>query len=310
MSRGGGRPQAVGGMTEAAYYHPLSDGRVVCDLCPHHCTLAEGQAGICRSRVHRGGRLWAMSYGHPCALAVDPIEKKPIARWHPGTECLSIACTGCNFRCLNCQNYAISQVSPDEVESGWLSPADIVRLARRYGQHQIAYTYTEPLTWFEYLRDTASLARESGMSNILVSAGYVEREPLEELLPLLDAANIDLKSFSDDLYRTVNGGHLQPVLHTLRRMREAGIWLEITLLVIPGVNDDGQMCRAMCQWLADNGFARTPLHLTRFFPQYKMADLQPTPVATLKAMKKIAEEEGIRTVLLGNVGTEEAVERS
>lgn len=288
-------------MKEAEYYHPLSDGRMACDLCPHHCTIAEGHAGICRSRINHDGKLWATSYGRPCALAIDPIEKKPIARWHSGTECLSIACTGCNFRCMNCQNHTISQVAPDEVRTEQLSPHDIIRLAMRHGQHQIAYTYTEPLTWFEYLRDTARLAHEAGFSNILVSAGYIESQPLEELLPLIDAANIDLKSFSDNLYKQVNGGHLSPVLHTLQSMKEAGVWLEITLLVIPGVNDDRQMCREMCRWLAGNGFSRTPLHLTRFFPQYKMKDLPPTPVTTLKALKVIAEEEGIETVLLGNV---------
>lgn len=240
-------------------------------------------------------------YGKPCALAIDPIEKKPLYHFHPGTTCLSLACTGCNFRCLNCQNNDISQVAPSDVNHYELSPEDVVALCQKHRCPGIAYTYTEPLTYLEYIIDCARLAHEAGLWNILVTAGYVCQEPLADLLPYLDAANIDLKSFSDDIYMKVSGGHLQPVLDTILAMKQAGVWVEITNLVIPGINDDMQMIRRMCRWLADNDLAEAPLHFSRFFPRYKMQDTPPTPVATLKAAKRVAEEEGIKHVYLGNV---------
>ena len=240
-------------------------------------------------------------YGKPCSLAIDPIEKKPLHHFHPGTTCLSLACTGCNFRCLNCQNHEISQVSPSDVGHYSLSPKQIVEICLEHHCPGIAYTYTEPLTYLEYITDTAKLAHEKGLWNILVTAGYVCQEPLKDLLPYLDAANIDLKSFSDDIYMKVSGGHLQPVLDSILAMRDAGVWIELTNLIIPGVNDDLLMIRQMCRWIADNGLADNPLHFSRFFPRYKMQDIPPTPVSTLQAAKRVAEEEGIRNVYLGNI---------
>lgn len=279
----------------------MDDGRVKCLLCPHHCHISEGRTGICRSRRNEGGVLLSEVYGRPCSLAIDPIEKKPLYHFHPGTKCLSIACTGCNFRCLNCQNHEISQVAPSEVGHYDLSPEAIIELCIEHRCPGIAYTYTEPLTYLEYITDTARLAHEAGLWNILVTAGYVCQEPLKDLLPYLDAANIDLKSFSDDIYMQVSGGHLQPVLDTILAMRDAGVWIELTNLLIPGINDDMQMIRQMCQWIAGNGFADNPLHFSRFFPRYKMQDIPPTPVHTLKAAKQIALEEGLKHVYLGNV---------
>ena len=284
-----------------ARYFRSVEGRVECLLCPHHCRMAEGQTGRCRSRRNRGGVLVSEVYGRPCALAVDPMEKKPLYHFHPGSKCLSIACTGCNFRCLNCQNHDISQVAPDEVDAYRLSPDEVVALTIKHHCPGIAYTYTEPLTYIEYVTDTARIAHEKGLWNILVSAGYVCREPLSELLPVLDAANIDLKAFDDTVYQKVCGGRLHVVLDTLSAMRDAGVWVEITNLVIPGVNDDGLMIERMCRWLVDNGFAETPLHFSRFFPRYRMSHLQPTPVETLKRARQIALEAGIRWVYLGNV---------
>ena len=272
-----------------------------CLLCPHHCHIAEGKTGVCRSRRNHDGGLVSEVYGKPCALAIDPVEKKPLYHFHPGTTCLSIACTGCNFRCLNCQNYDISQASPEQVDHYDLSPEEVVSLCLKHHCPGIAYTYTEPLTYLEYITDTARLAHEAGLWNILVTAGYVCQEPLADLLPYLDAANIDLKSFSDDIYKKVSGGHLQPVLDTILAMRDAGVWIELTNLVIPGINDDMQMIRRMCRWLADNQFTEAPLHFSRFFPRYKMLDIQPTPLPTLRSAKRIAEEEGIKYVYLGNV---------
>ena len=286
---------------ECRYYKRLDNGQVECTLCPHHCRIAEGKTGVCRSRKNQGGVLVSEAYGKPCSLAIDPIEKKPLYHFHPGTTCLSLACTGCNFRCLNCQNHDISQVSPEDVNHYELSPEDVVALCLKHHCPGIAYTYTEPLTYLEYIIDCARLAHEAGLWNILVTAGYVCQEPLADLLPYLDAANVDLKSFSDDIYNRVSGGHLQPVLDTILAMKQAGVWVEITNLVIPDVNDDMDMIRQMCRWLADNDLANAPLHFSRFFPRYQMQDVPPTPIATLKAAKQIAEEEGIKHVYLGNV---------
>ena len=285
---------------ECRYYQQLGDGVVECLLCPHHCRIANGRTGRCHSRRNHDGVLVSEVYGKPCALAIDPIEKKPLYHFHPGTTCLSLACTGCNFRCLNCQNHDISQVAPDDVDHYELSPEQVVALCLKHHCPGIAYTYTEPLTYIEYIIDTARLAHEKGLWNILVTAGYVCQEPLADLLPYLDAANIDLKSFSDDICQRVSGGHLQPVLDTILTMRDAGVWIEITNLVIPGVNDDMDMIRQMCRWLVDNGLAVNPLHFSRFFPRFKMQDLLPTPIQTLKQAKQIAEEEGLRYVYLGN----------
>ena len=292
-------------MTECRYYAKQDDGRVECLLCPHHCHIADGKTGLCRSRRNQGGVLYSEVYGKPCSLAIDPIEKKPLYHFHPGTTCLSIACTGCNLRCLNCQNHDISQASPSEVGHYDLSPLQVVELCLEHGCPGIAYTYTEPLTYLEYITDTARLAHEAGLWNILVTAGYVCQEPLNDLLPHLDAANVDLKSFSDDLYTRVNGGHLQPVLDTIVAMHHAGVWVELTNLVIPGVgpaaNDDMLMIRRMCRWIADNGLSDHPLHFSRFFPRYKLQHVPPTPIATLEKARRVALEEGMRHVYLGNV---------
>lgn len=255
---------------EAEFYEAAEGGRVVCRLCPHGCRLAEGERGKCRSRVCRGGRLVAENYGRVCALQIDPVEKKPLLHFHPGGSCLSLAAAGCNLSCLNCQNWDISQASTADVPYRQLDAADVARLAETNGCRMVAYTYTEPLTWLEYTRDCAVACRERGLKNILVTAGYVNARPLACLLPYIDAANVDLKSFSDDIYRSVSGVRLAPVLHTLKSMLDAGVWIEITNLLIPGVNDDMDMIVRMCRWLVDNGFADCPLHFSRFFPQYKM----------------------------------------
>ena len=286
---------------ECRYYQRLDDGMVECQLCPHHCRMGDGKTGICRSRRNHHGTLVSEVYARPCALAIDPVEKKPLYHFHPGTTCLSIACTGCNFRCLNCQNHDISQVSPSMAGHYDLPPKGVVELCMEHLCPGIAYTYTEPLTYIEYVIDTARLAHEAGLWNILVTAGYVCPEPLNDLLPYLDAANIDLKSFSDDIYKRVSGGRLSTVLDTILAMRNAGVWLEITNLVIPGVNDDIEMIGRMCQWLVDNGLADAPLHFSRFFPHYKMKNIPPTPLLTLRQAKQIAERQGIKHVYLGNV---------
>lgn len=288
-------------MKECLFYSRLDGGKVRCDLCPHCCVLASGQQGLCKSRRNAGGVMVSDVYGHPCALAVDPIEKKPLAMFHPGTRCLSMACTGCNLRCLNCQNHDISQATPCEVQSSDVSPESMVDLALEHGLPGIAYTYTEPLTYIEYVLDIARLARRHGLWNILVSAGYVNGQPLRQLAPLIDAANIDLKAFDDKIYMKQCGAHLQPVLDTLLTLKTAGTHLEITHLLIPQVNDDMDMFRAMCRWLVGHSLAGCPLHLSRFFPRYRMLDSYPTPLSTLFEARDIALQEGVEHVFLGNI---------
>jgi pyruvate formate lyase activating enzyme len=280
-------------------YHTTDKG-VQCDVCPHACHLAEGQYGICHSRVNRQGILISEGYGRPCALNIDPIEKKPLLHYHPGSRCLSVASTGCNFSCLNCQNADISQVKPSDVSSIDLPPEKLVDECAAHHCPAIAYTYTEPLTFFEYTYDSACLAHERGIGNIIVSAGYVNEAPLRQLCKVIDAANIDLKSFSDDIYKQVSHGTLAPVLRTLKILKDEGVWLEITNLLIPALNDDATMLHRMCHWLFTNDFEDTPLHFSRFFPMYKMDKLPPTPLSTLTMARTIAQQEGIRFVYIGN----------
>lgn len=297
-------------MNEATYYEPLPDGRMACHLCPQECRIAVGQTGRCRSRRNRDGRLWSEAYGRVCALQADPVEKKPLFHFHPGAFCLSLASTGCNLSCLNCQNWHISQASPAEVETYALPPSEVPALASKSGCRIVAYTYTEPLTYLEYTLDCARACRKAGLKNVLVTAGYVNEKPLADLLPYIDAANVDLKSFSDDVYRSVSHARLAPVLRTLEQMRDAGVWVEVTNLLIPGVNDAPAMIHALCTWLAGHGFADRPLHFSRFFPQYRMKDVPPTPVETLLQAREVAKACGLKYVYIGNVslpGAEDTV---
>lgn len=287
-------------MTEARFYKASDDG-VQCLLCPHHCHIKEGKRGLCRSRECHDGKLYAMSYGSPCALAIDPVEKKPLNRFMPGTYCLSLSCTGCNLSCRWCQNSDISQSTPEDVESGSLSAEEIVSICLKKGLPSIAFTYTEPFTWWEYMFDIASLAHEKGLKNILVSAGYVEKEPLSEILPFIDAANIDIKAMDDAFYRKFCGAKLSPVLENILAMKEAGVHVEITNLLVTGLNDSAEQVDKLCKWMVSNGLQEVPLHFSRFFPRYKMADISPTPKATLTMARDIALSLGIKTVCLGNI---------
>lgn len=288
-------------MKECSYYESKGNGSVVCRLCPHNCVIGEGHTGRCRSRQNVGGKLYSLVYCRPCAIADDPIEKKPLAMWHPGTRCLSLACTGCNLSCPNCQNYSISQVAPDDVPYDECAPEQMVQLARIHHLPAIAYTYTEPLTWIEYMSDIARLAHEDGLYNVLVSAGYVNEKPLRDLAPFLDAANIDLKSFSDETYRHYNGASLHPVLRTLTILRETGVHLEITLLLIPGINTDEAKLHAMFGWLVAHDMGGCAFHISRFFPMYKMQKASATPLADMRRAEAIAHNEGMAHVFLGNV---------
>ena len=286
--------------TEAQFWQATADG-VQCLLCPHRCRIREGGRGICRSRECRDGKLYALSYGLPCALADDPVEKKPLNQFLPGTRCLSLSCTGCNLSCRWCQNSDISQVSPEDAENTRLSPEEIVSIALRRGMPSIAYTYTEPFTWWEYMYDIAVLAHENGLKNILVSAGYVEKEPLQEFLPFLDAANIDIKAMDDAFYRKYCGATLAPVRENILEMHAAGVHVEITNLLVTGLTDSEEQVARLCRWMAENGLQDVPLHLSRFFPRYKFREAGPTPKSTLLKAREVAIAAGIRDVYLGNI---------
>ena len=288
-------------MMKEARFYTMTEAGVQCLLCPHHCRIQEGGRGICRSRECHDGKLWALSYGIPCALAIDPVEKKPLNRFLPGTYCLSLSCTGCNLSCRWCQNSDISQVAPEEAERTHLSPADAVDLCLRRGLPALAYTYTEPFTWWEYMYDIAALAHAKGLKNILVSAGYVEKEPLREILPYLDAANIDIKALDDTFYRQYSGATLAPVLDNILTMKAAGVHVEITNLLVTGLNDSADYVTRLCQWMADNGLQDVPLHFSRYFPRYRMKEPGPTPAATLFAARETALSLGIKDVFLGNI---------
>ncbi len=284
-----------------AYDYAADGTSVQCGICPNHCVLEPGDRSVCRSRVNIGGKMYSLTYGNPCAVHVDPIEKKPLNHFLPGSPVFSIATTGCNLRCLNCQNWDISQRRPEDVRHGEMFPDAVVREARRQEALSIAYTYSEAVTFYEYMLDTAGLAREAGLGNVLVSNGYISRDPLLRLCRCLDAANINLKSFEDRIYRCLNGGRLEPVLRTLKTLHEEGVWLEITTLVVPHYVDDADMIRRMCAWIAEELGPDHPLHFTRFHPAYRLTRLPPTPVATLERFRDIARREGIHHVYVGNV---------
>lgn len=286
---------------QGKFWVAAADGSVTCLLCPHHCLVRKGMSGLCRTRTNREGVLYTVAYGNPCSVAVDPVEKKPVYHFLPGTDILSIATAGCNFHCLNCQNRTISQVSPSSAEHYEMSPGQVVGTALRYGIPSIAFTYTEPTVFYEYMYDIAVLAHANGLKTVMVSNGYIDPEPLADLLPYLDAANIDLKTFDESLYRRVAGGKLQPVLDTLLALRQAGVWTEITHLVIPDMTDDASYFVSMCRWLINNGFETAPLHISRFFPCFKLQDLPPTPVEHLTRARQTAMKIGLHFVYTGNV---------
>ncbi len=286
---------------EGFLFTRLPEKRVQCEVCPNRCLLAPGDRSVCRSKVNMDGTLYTLVYGNPCSIHLDPVEKKPLFHFRPQTTAFSLATTGCNFRCLNCQNWEISQAKPHEVRHYELFPADAVKEAKRLGARAIAYTYSEAITFIEYMMDIARLARQEGLANIWVSNGYINREPLLQLCQVLDAANVNLKSYNDTIYQRLNGGRLSPVLATFKTLHEQGIHFEMTNLVVPGYVDNEEMARQMCGWIVKELGPDHPLHFLRFFPKYKLDRLAPTPVATLIRFRELAMAEGIRYVYIGNV---------
>jgi len=237
---------------EGFAYDKLKHKQVMCNICPNRCVLSPGDRSICRSKVNMDGTLYSLAYGNPCSINVDPVEKKPLYHFKPQTRAFSIATTGCNFRCLNCQNWEISQAKPHEVEHYDLFPDAVVRAAKQAEAASIAYTYSEATTYFEYMIDTARLAKNAGLSNLWISNGYINRKPLLALCKVLDGANVNLKSYSDAIYRKLNGGQLQPVLNTFKTLHEQGVHFEMTNLVVPGYVDDPEMLKQMCGWILHN----------------------------------------------------------
>lgn len=283
-------------------YHYIKVGRnVQCRVCPNECTLRPGDRSICRNKVYYEGKLYTLAYGNPCAVHIDPIEKKPLFHFLPATPIFSIATAGCNLRCLNCQNWSISQAQPEETKNYDLPPGKVIEAAAGSGCVSIAYTYSEPTAFYEYMYDTARLAHARGIRNVWVTNGYINEEPLRDLCGVLDAANIDLKSFKEEIYSRLNAGRLQPVLNTLETCKEEGVWFEITNLVVPGWTDDLVMIRKMCGWLVDHGFAEYPLHFSRFHPMHRLTHLPPTPVDTLLEARRVALKAGMHYVYVGNV---------
>jgi len=290
-------------MKEAMLYEKLSDNKVRCNLCAHRCIITEGKKGICKVRENRDGTLHTLVYGRTIAQHVDPVEKKPLLHFHPGTTAYSVATPGCNFRCRWCQNWEISQMVREQhfIMGEEASPEQIVAAAQQAGCQSIAYTYTEPSVFFEYTYDTARLAHETGLANIYVTNGYMTEEMLETFQPYLDAANVDLKAFRDETYRKYVGAKLQPVLDAMKVMKRLGIWLEVTTLVIPGINDDEGELKDAADFVADELGGETPWHISRFFPAYKMTDVPSTPVETLHRAREIGLETGLHYVYVGNV---------
>lgn len=293
----------IGGFppVEAMYYKPLEDERVECLLCPRDCKVADLERGYCGVRENRGGKYYTLVHSRVCALNIDPIEKKPLFHYLPGSRAYSLATAGCNIECKFCQNWQISQFRPEQVDSFKLSPQDAVSQARENGCQTIAYTYSEPVIFYEYMYDTSQLAKEVGIGNVMISNGYIKKEPLVKLCNELTAVKIDFKAFSERFYKETCNGELKPVLDTLITLKEIRIWFELVVLVVPTLNDSPEEFKAMCKWIMKNIGPDVPIHFTRFHPTYKIKNLPPTPVKTLEMARDIAMEEGLNYAYVGNV---------
>lgn len=286
----------------ASFWEKVKNTIVQCRLCPRRCVLADGQRGVCTARINKEGTLYTLAYGNPIALHIDPIEKKPFFHVSPGEPVFSLAVAGCNMRCLFCQNWQISQAKPDEAESYRMTAEEVVNEAIKNKCKYIAYTYTEPAIFYEYMLDIAKLAKQKGLRNTMHSCGYINKEPLIQLLKYMDAVNIDLKGFNDEFYNRMGMmAKLGPVLETLKAIKDEGVWLEITNLLIPGANDDPEEIKKMCVWVKENLGAEAPLHFSRFYPSFKLANLPPTPIEKLEEACNIAKKAGLKYVYIGNV---------
>ncbi len=286
---------------EAGYYKKLDQEDVQCLLCPHRCIVSKGERGECGVRENREGKYYSLVYNRPCAIHLDPVEKKPLFHVYPGEKVFSLATAGCNLGCLFCQNWQISQARPEEVQYIELSPEDIIKKVKELNSKLIAYTYSEPTIFFEYMLDIAKKAKKEGIVNTCHSNGYINPEPLKELLELIEAANIDLKGFTQQYYKEMCKGELKPVLNSLKQIKKSGTHLELTTLIVPTKNDKPETIRQMCKWIKNELGEDVPLHFSRFYPRYKLQNLPPTPVETIEMARQIALEEDIRYIYIGNL---------
>ncbi len=288
------------------YWHQLDDGRVQCDLCPRHCKLKEGQRGMCFIRENIDNQVVLTSYGRSSGFCIDPIEKKPLNHFLPGTPVLSFGTAGCNLACKYCQNWDISKSHETDTLLDAASPETLAEVASQTNCRSVAYTYNDPVIFMEYAIDTAIACREKGIKSVAVTAGYICEAPRKEFFKHMDAANVDLKSFSEDFYWKITGGHLQPVLDTLQYIHhETDTWLELTTLLIPGYNDSDKELHALTQWVAEKLGPEVPLHFSAFHPDWKMRDVPPTPPATLSRARAIAQQNGLHYSYTGNVHDED-----
>ncbi|MBM3477417.1 MAG: AmmeMemoRadiSam system radical SAM enzyme [Armatimonadetes bacterium] len=293
---------AAGYMSEARYYDKLAGLKVRCQLCPKQCVVGDRERGFCGVRENRGGKYYTLVYGQCAALNLDPIEKKPLFHFLPGSGAFSIAAAGCNFDCKDCQNWEISQARPEQITSATrMLPNDVAAGAKRYGAESIAYTYSEPVVFYEYMLDSAQAGHRVGVRSVMISNGYIRPDPMKALLPHLDAVKIDLKSISEKFYKDYCVGELAPVLETIKLVKRSGKWLELVYLVVPTLNDSDATVREMCQWVRANVGAEVPLHFSRFYPNYQLKKLPPTPYETMERCWKLAREAGMSFVYVGNV---------
>ncbi len=286
---------------EAGWYKKLDGNKVECQLCPQACTVADMERGTCGVRENRGGTYFTLVHSLACSIHADPIEKKPFFHVMPGEIALSFATAGCNVECKFCQNWEISQFRPEQVRSYFLPPEALVKAAQRSGARLTAATYSEPVVFWEYVRDAAAAARAAGLKPTVVSNGYIQEQPLKEVLPLLSAVKVDLKAFTETFYAEQVRGKLEPVLKALEIIKASGVWLEIVVLLVPGLNDSEGEVRSLAGWVKEHLGPDVPLHFTRFHPTYRLTNLPPTPVPTLERAWRAATAEGLHFVYLGNV---------
>ena len=283
------------------YFTSLDGGEIQCELCPKRCRVSKGKRGFCRVRENREGKYYSLVYGNPCAVHLDPIEKKPFFHVLPATTSFSLATAGCNFECKFCQNWEISQASPEDVYSYDVSPEMVVNKAKEMGARSVAYTYVEPTIFYEYMSDIGLLVKQAGLLNVYHSNGFINPNPLRNLCKVLDAANIDLKGFTEAFYRELCSGELSPVLETLKILKQEKVHLEITNLVIPTKNDEMSIVKEMCLWVKKELGVDTPIHFSRFYPLYKLRSLPPTPVSTVEKARAVALSSGLEYVYIGNI---------
>lgn len=286
----------------AKFWEKSSENKVKCILCPRECVISPDSLGFCRTRKNIDGELYTIAYGETTAANPDPIEKKPLYHFYPGTRVFSMSTAGCNFSCQHCQNWTLSQSSVEEISTDTISPEEAIEKTKKTNCQGIAYTYGEPVIWFEYALDTAKLAKKEGLYNVFVTNGYMHLDPWEELKPYLDGMNVDVKAYTDQFYQKICGGaSLEPVLETCVWAVENDIHLEITNLIIPSENDDPEEIRKLCKWIAEDLNPKVPIHFSRFRPMHQMMDKNSTPISTLEKALEIAKEEGLEHIYVGNV---------